>query len=100
MRNRSYTTEKRREYKENMLRYGFGAAAAKQMAICDACGSPCSTDDNYCKECGTKLSGESLYKKATDGKPTCPRCRSLIGRAENYCSVCGAFLRNENQAAN
>ena len=82
----------REEYRETMVHYGFGVAAAKKIKVCSECGALCKSSESFCTECGRGLPKKNLYQQSVEGKPRCLHCGSLLGNAKNYCPVCGAPL--------
>lgn len=86
---RNYSRE---EYRETMIHYGFGVAAAKKIKVCSECGALCKANESFCTECGRGLPEKNLYQQSVEGKLRCLHCGSLLGNAKNYCPVCGVSL--------
>lgn len=89
------SSEKRKEYRETMLYYGFGIAAAKKIKVCSVCGTACGSEEGFCRECGARLPEKNLYQQSVEGKPRCPRCNSVYAHGNHYCSLCGVMLNND-----
>jgi hypothetical protein len=54
------------------------------MKTCSTCGGNFFVDDQFCRECGKKLTTKIL--------PKCPKCKNNFFDHEKFCTKCGTQL--------
>ena len=68
------------------------------MKYCGECATPIEPEDQFCPECGTRLSTFRI------GKAACKRCDALLirvgkktrcPRCDSYCAECGSLVQKE-----
>ncbi len=79
---------------ENMKQYGFGVEAMKRTKVCHKCGNTLSVDQQFCTECGHRLSDRTLYDIYKERHKTCPACDTVVTDESDYCPQCGEKCGN------
>jgi ribosomal protein L40E len=64
-------------------------AAAAELTVCPACGTPRPPGALECSECGLVLGSDT---EAVGLDPICPRCGAVVGTGGAHCPNCGAGL--------
>lgn len=78
---------------ENMKRFGFGYEAMKNIKICKKCGKPASAHRRFCKQCGTFLSGKTLFDCYKEHHKSCRHCNTIVSEQTEYCPKCGIKMK-------
>ncbi len=81
---------------ESMEHLGFGVQAMKRIKVCAKCGNPSPTNQQFCKECGSRLPDKTLYDEYKERHQTCPNCDAVMHDESLYCSQCGTRLNAAN----
>ena len=77
---------------ESMEHLGFGVQAMKRIKVCAKCGNPSPTNQQFCKECGSRLPDKTLYDEYKERHKICPNCDAVMHDESLYCSQCGTRL--------
>lgn len=78
---------------ENMKMFGFGYEAMKSIKICKKCGKPASAHRLFCKQCGTFLSGKTLFDCYKEHHKSCRHCNTIVSEQAEYCPKCGIKMK-------
>lgn len=77
--------------KQSMEQYGFGPNAMKKVKVCTKCGHPSPADEQFCRECGVRLSDKTLYDIYKERHKSCPVCDTVFSNV-GYCPQCGTKI--------
>ncbi len=75
--------------------------ASEQNSVCNICGKPyIKGEDNFCSNCGNKLSADSVsIKKEYANANTyvtksivCPKCQNIVDPSSVFCIYCGTKI--------
>ncbi len=75
--------------RQNMAHYGFGPSAMKKVRVCAQCGSPASSEKNFCVECGHRLPDKTLYDLYLERHEQCSACGAVLAKEIEFCPKCG-----------
>lgn len=78
---------------ESMRHYGFGNEVMMRIKVCGECGAVASADQIFCKECGARLPGLSLYEIYKERHTVCPYCDIILAENTLFCPQCGKSIQ-------
>ncbi|MBQ3552591.1 MAG: zinc ribbon domain-containing protein [Clostridia bacterium] len=74
---------------ESMRQYGFGIEVMKNTKVCALCGAMASAADIMCKECHSRLPGDTLFNLYRCRHNCCNKCGTVVAGRARFCPQCG-----------
>ncbi len=79
---------------QTMEELGFGPTAMRKIKKCPKCGRMASSENDFCRECGSRLPETTMYDYYKSLHRVCPDCETVVSRQTDYCPCCGAKLKD------
>ena len=80
---------------ESMEELGFGPSAMRKIKKCPKCGRMASSENDFCRECGSRLPKTTMYDYYKSLHRVCPECETVVNEKTLYCPHCGTKLKTK-----
>ncbi len=77
---------------QSMEELGLGPTAMKKIKKCPKCGEASPAENDYCRECGSRLPETTVYEFYKSLHRVCSRCGTVVNEKTVYCPQCGEKL--------